>query len=76
MEYSVPQAILKFKQGFGRLIRTRLDFGVVLVLDKRIITKFYGKLFLASLPDCRVIVGKGIEIFKNISQFLQKSELD
>ncbi|WP_026369759.1 helicase C-terminal domain-containing protein [Kallotenue papyrolyticum] len=50
--YAVPQAILKFKQGFGRLIRSREDRGVVAVLDRRLLTKRYGRLFLASLPPC------------------------
>ncbi|KAA3619908.1 MAG: helicase [Calditrichaeota bacterium] len=71
MEYSVPQAVLKFKQGFGRLIRTKTDTGVILVLDKRIISKYYGKLFLASLPNCKVVVGKGSELFNEISRFLE-----
>lgn len=52
--YSVPQAILKFKQGFGRLIRTHDDRGVVAVLDRRVISKRYGQAFLNSLPDCTV----------------------
>lgn len=50
MKYSVPKAIISFKQGFGRLIRRTTDRGVVVVLDKRITTKFYGKQFLAALP--------------------------
>jgi DNA polymerase-3 subunit epsilon/ATP-dependent DNA helicase DinG len=50
--FAVPQSILKFKQGFGRLIRSREDRGVVAVLDRRLLTKRYGKLFLGSLPDC------------------------
>lgn len=50
--YAVPQSILKFKQGFGRLIRSRDDRGVVAVLDRRLLTKRYGKLFLNSLPEC------------------------
>ncbi len=50
MKYSVPRAIIAFKQGFGRLIRTQTDRGVVVVLDRRISTKFYGRHFLASLP--------------------------
>jgi ATP-dependent DNA helicase DinG len=50
--YQVPQAVLRFKQGFGRLIRTKRDMGVVLVLDKRIITKNYGRYFLEALPQC------------------------
>lgn len=57
LEYSVPQAVLKFKQGFGRLIRTRTDRGAVLVLDRRIVGKFYGKYFLGSLPGCEVVIG-------------------
>ncbi|GAC1541984.1 MAG: helicase C-terminal domain-containing protein [Herpetosiphon sp.] len=49
-EYGVPQAILKFKQGFGRLIRSKEDRGVVVVLDRRLLTKRYGQAFLQSLP--------------------------
>ena len=52
LQYSVPQAILKFKQGFGRLIRSKSDRGVVAVLDRRIFSKRYGQAFLNSLPDC------------------------
>lgn len=54
MELSLPQAILRFKQGFGRLIRTSHDKGVVIVFDKRIITTKYGASFLASLPSVPV----------------------
>lgn len=50
-EYSVPRAILKFRQGFGRLIRSQKDFGVMVVLDNRVLTKEYGKLFLEALPE-------------------------
>lgn len=53
-DYSLPEAIVKFRQGFGRLIRTAEDRGIVVVLDPRIQTKFYGKRFLESLPECRV----------------------
>ncbi len=56
-ELSVPQAILRFKQGFGRLIRSRSDRGVVAVLDKRLISKKYGQIFLDSLPQTRVRTG-------------------
>ncbi len=55
-DYSVPQAVIRFTQGFGRLIRTRSDRGVVFVFDKRVITTGYGKLFLRSLPGPRVVV--------------------
>jgi len=54
MEYSVPEAIIKLKQGFGRLIRSRTDRGIVVILDSRIKTKRYGKLFLEALPECRI----------------------
>lgn len=50
-DYSLPEAVLKFRQGFGRLIRTTQDKGIVVVLDNRILTKKYGKLFLESLPE-------------------------
>jgi ATP-dependent DNA helicase DinG len=53
-EYQVPQATLLFRQGFGRLIRTRNDSGAVAVLDSRIKTKNYGKWFLKSIPACRI----------------------
>jgi ATP-dependent DNA helicase DinG len=52
MDYSVPQAIIKLKQGFGRLIRSRTDKGIVVILDGRVKTKRYGKLFLDALPKC------------------------
>jgi DNA polymerase-3 subunit epsilon/ATP-dependent DNA helicase DinG len=51
-EYYLPEAILKFRQGFGRLIRTASDRGVVAVLDRRLLSKQYGRLFLESLPQC------------------------
>ncbi len=56
MEYQVPEAIIKLKQGFGRLIRSRKDTGQVAILDPRIRTKPYGRLFLQSLPECELIV--------------------
>ncbi len=55
-EYQLPEAVLKLKQGFGRLIRTQRDRGIVVILDPRVRTKNYGKLFLDSLPDCPRIV--------------------
>jgi len=55
MEYSVPEAVIKLKQGFGRLIRSRTDKGIVVILDSRIVTKRYGKVFIDALPDCRTI---------------------
>lgn len=55
MEYNLPEAIIRLKQGFGRLIRTKNDKGIVVILDPRIKTKFYGKWFLNSLPKCEII---------------------
>jgi len=54
-EYAIPETILRFRQGFGRLIRTKTDRGVVVVLDKRLLTKSYGPMFLNSLPECTVV---------------------
>lgn len=50
--YSVPEAVLKFRQGFGRLIRTRDDKGIVVILDSRVVSKSYGRIFLDSIPHC------------------------
>ena len=56
-QYALPEAILRFRQGFGRLIRTQSDRGVVAILDRRVLTKRYGQAFLESLPPCTVQVG-------------------
>ncbi len=53
-EYSLPEAVIKFRQGVGRLIRSATDTGVVVVLDRRIVTKWYGKWFLRSIPEAPV----------------------
>jgi Rad3-related DNA helicase len=50
--FSLPEAILKFRQGVGRLIRTKTDTGIVVILDNRVLTKRYGKAFLESVPPC------------------------
>ena len=55
-EFSLPEALLKFRQGVGRLIRTQQDKGIVVILDNRVLTKPYGKAFLAVLPKCPVEV--------------------
>ncbi len=56
LDYQVPQAVIKLKQGFGRLIRTATDRGMVVILDPRVLTKGYGRSFLAALPECRRFV--------------------
>jgi ATP-dependent DNA helicase DinG len=53
-EYSVPEAILKLRQGVGRLIRTKRDKGMVVILDSRVATKSYGKRFIKALPDATI----------------------
>jgi ATP-dependent DNA helicase DinG len=53
-DYQLPSAIIKFKQGFGRLIRSKTDTGIVVILDSRIVNKSYGAKFLAAVPKCRV----------------------
>ncbi|MCS7251206.1 MAG: helicase C-terminal domain-containing protein [Anaerolineae bacterium] len=54
LDYAVPEAVLRFRQGFGRLIRSRSDRGVVLILDRRILTRAYGAWFLSALPPCTI----------------------
>jgi ATP-dependent DNA helicase DinG len=54
-EYQLPEAVIRFKQGFGRLIRSRSDTGFVVVLDHRIVSKSYGRQFLAALPDMETV---------------------
>jgi ATP-dependent DNA helicase DinG len=55
-EFSLPEAILKFRQGVGRLIRTRTDTGIIVVLDNRLLTKQYGQAFIDAMPKCPVEV--------------------
>lgn len=70
MEYTVPQAALKFKQGFGRLIRHRKDRGVVWILDSRVVKKGYGRVFLRSLPNVRVVTGTSQDVLAAMQSFL------
>ncbi len=69
MEYTVPQAVIRFKQGFGRLIRHRNDRGVVLILDTRVVRRGYGRMFLRSLPPARVVKGPSEQVFTEIGRF-------
>lgn len=55
MDYQLPEAVIKLRQGFGRLVRTQDDTGIVVILDPRVRTKPYGRMFLESLPDCEVV---------------------
>jgi DNA polymerase-3 subunit epsilon/ATP-dependent DNA helicase DinG len=69
-EYHLPEAILRFRQGFGRLIRTQSDRGVVVILDRRVLTKAYGKLFIESLPQCTLRVGSLAELPRATAKWL------
>lgn len=71
--FSLPQAVIRFKQGFGRLIRTMRDKGVVVVLDHRIVNKQYGRRFLNSLPIRSHIRGDAAMVNKRIAQWLKDS---
>ena len=66
VEYSIPSACIKLKQGFGRLIRTKTDKGVVAVLDSRIHTKFYRKQILNAIPKC-----KGTKKLEKVKEFFE-----
>lgn len=72
-EYSLPNAIVKFKQGFGRLIRNKQDRGCIVCLDTRLITKGYGKVFLNSLPPCQQAFEKGSILQQQMSEFYRKT---
>lgn len=69
-EYYLPEAILKFRQGFGRLIRSASDRGIVAILDRRVLTKQYGRMFLESLPQCTTRRSPIANLPKMASQWL------
>jgi len=69
-ELSVPQAVLKLRQGFGRLIRSRDDRGVVLILDNRIVTKNYGRKFIKSLPGAALMIAPSEQLFQRLESFV------
>jgi predicted DnaQ family exonuclease/DinG family helicase len=70
-EYALPQAVLRFKQGFGRLIRSKTDRGMVVVLDRRIKSKAYGRAFLESLPPCQVEEAPLDELPQRVARWLE-----
>jgi len=71
-EYAVPETILRFLQGFGRLIRTRTDRGVVAIFDRRLLTKSYGQSFIGSLPDPTVRRGSITLLPKVAAEWLEQ----
>lgn len=74
-QYAVPEAVLRFRQGFGRLIRSKTDRGVVVILDKRILTKNYGRLFLDSLPKCAKQQGPLKELPKRAAAWIDNAPI-
>lgn len=74
MEISIPDAVTKLKQGFGRLMRRKTDWGMVFILDSRTIKKQYGSIFLNSLPQCKFIADVGENVLDNLSYFLDEGE--
>jgi len=73
-QYAVPEAVLRFRQGFGRLIRSCTDRGVVVMLDKRVLSKRYGSTFLDSLPDCTVYRGPVSELPAKAVHWIEESQ--
>ena len=70
-EYGLPEAVLRLRQGFGRLIRTKTDRGVAVILDRRIVSRRYGKVFLESLPDVTVKNVSVLELDRHINGWLR-----
>ena len=67
--YSLPAAVLRFRQGFGRLIRTTSDRGAVILLDNRVASRWYGRVFLASLPDMERQTGPSRRVLERLAEF-------
>lgn len=74
MDMSLPQAIFKLKQGFGRLMRKDTDYGVVVITDSRIVEKWYGRMFFTSLPETRRELLPGEELVGEVHSFLRRFE--
>jgi predicted DnaQ family exonuclease/DinG family helicase len=75
MQYAVPQAVLRFRQGFGRLIRNKDDHGAVIVLDSRITSKPYGKAFLESVPPATVLRAPLAQVLAGVGEWLRAGTL-
>jgi ATP-dependent DNA helicase DinG len=68
----LPEAVIRFKQGFGRLLRTRKDKGVFILLDDRVVTKGYGSNFLRSLPKRSHVRGNREQVLEKLSEFFER----
>ena len=73
-EYSIPEAVLRFRQGFGRLNRRQTDEGIVFILDKRVISKRYGQMFVDALPECTVIRQRASRISELTSRWMNRNK--
>jgi len=71
-QHTVPQAVIKLKQGFGRLIRSRTDRGAIVLLDSRVVRKHYGRIFFDSLPPARRIVGERPAVYAALREFFSR----
>ena len=69
--YTIPQAVLRFKQGFGRLVRSKTDLGVISVLDQRILTRRYGKTFMESLPPIDCFASSSAAVVERVEEFFR-----
>ncbi len=69
MEYTVPEAIIRFRQGFGRLIRSKDDFGAIIILDTRVVRKLYGRMFLQSLPVAARVFPEEADFWNTINRW-------
>ncbi len=70
-DYALPQAVIKLRQGFGRLVRSHDDTGVVIIADSRIARKPYGEVFLSSLPPARLAIGPTDEVLTAVAKFFR-----
>ena len=73
-ELSLPDAVVRMRQGFGRLMRRHDDSGVVLILDPRIVSRPYGSVFLESLPDARRLIAPAAEVLKEVAAFFEQKK--
>jgi ATP-dependent DNA helicase DinG len=73
-DYSLPAAVIAFKQAFGRLIRSRTDYGLFFCLDKRVLTRRYGPRFLTALPKCPMVRGSTQNVLARAAEFLRRRE--
>lgn len=73
LELSLPQAIMKFKQGFGRLIRNKWDRGCIVCLDNRLVHKNYGQMFLNSLPPCKRLFSDKETLYQEMKEFYKRT---